>query len=83
MVDIGWAGNLHAALAAAQAAEGVPQAHGYYFGFNGKQLAAWRDARSASSMISRPGPAAAQAAASGRSWSRSTSRSSAPPTTAR
>ena len=46
MVDIGWAGNLHAALAAAQAAEGVPPAHGYYFGFNGKQLAAWRDARS-------------------------------------
>ena len=46
MVDIGWAGNLHAALAAAQAAEGVAPAHGYYFGFNEKRLAAFAEARS-------------------------------------
>ncbi len=44
MVDIGWAGNLHAALAEAQAAEGVAPAHGYYFGYNQKRLAAWREA---------------------------------------
>ena len=46
MVDIGWAGNLHAALAAAQGAEGVAPAHGYYFGFNEKRLAARAEARS-------------------------------------
>jgi hypothetical protein len=46
VVDIGWAGNLHAALAAAQAAEGVAPAHGYYFGFNAKRLAAFAEARS-------------------------------------
>jgi hypothetical protein len=40
MVDIGWAGNLHAALAAAQEAEGAAPAHGYYFGYNRKLLAA-------------------------------------------
>ncbi len=44
MVDIGWAGNLHAALAGAQRAEGVAPAHGYYFGYNEKRLAAWREA---------------------------------------
>lgn len=38
MVDIGWAGNLHAALAGAQEAAGVAPAHGYYFGFNRKLL---------------------------------------------
>lgn len=38
MVDIGWAGNLHAALAGAQEAEGVAPARGYYLGFNRKQL---------------------------------------------
>ncbi len=43
MVDIGWAGNLHAALARAQAAEGVAPAHGYYFGYNEKRLAEWRE----------------------------------------
>jgi hypothetical protein len=46
MVDIGWAGNLHAALAAAQTAEGAAPAHGYYFGFNQKLLADWGAHRS-------------------------------------
>lgn len=46
MVDIGWAGNLHAALAGMQAAEGVTPAHGYYFGFNAKLVSDWRAARS-------------------------------------
>jgi hypothetical protein len=44
MVDIGWAGNLHGALARAQAAEGVAPAHGYYFGYNEKRLTEWREA---------------------------------------
>jgi hypothetical protein len=43
MVDIGWAGNLHAALASAQAVEGVAPAHGYYFGYNEKRLPEWRE----------------------------------------
>ncbi len=46
VVDIGWAGNLHAALARAQAAEGAAPAHGYYFGYNEKRLAEWRAASS-------------------------------------
>ena len=46
IVDIGWAGNLHAGLAAMQQAEGVAPAHGYYFGFNEKRLAAFAEARS-------------------------------------
>ena len=57
VVDIGWAGNLHAALARAQAAEGVAPAHGYYFGYNEKRLAEWREASSRFQYDFEAGPA--------------------------